>query len=72
MTETEQPYGPGGFCERCGHFAGRHSEGGCDTSDLVERGIRKKPCPCKGMKWLGQTWYRPWLPAPEGLKKEDG
>jgi hypothetical protein len=64
---TEQPYGPGGICDECGHFAGRHAEDGCDTADLVLAGIRKKPCKCKGMLWLGVRWPRPWLPAPDGL-----
>ena len=66
--ETEQP--PiGGFCDDCGHFAARHGEEGCDTSDLVKRGIRTKLCNCVAMKWRGRQWPRPWLPAPEGLKK---
>lgn len=63
----EQPYGPGAICDECGHFANRHGEHGCDTSDLVASGIRMTPCECAGMLWLGERWPRPWLPAPEGL-----
>lgn len=65
-----QPYGPGAICDDCGHFAGRHNEKGCNTEDLVRSGIRKEPCDCKGMLWLGTRWPRPWLPAPEGLRAE--
>lgn len=77
--EPEQPYGPGAMCDDCGHFAMRHGpevrQGkknklpGCDTRDLVNAGIRDKPCPCRGMLWLGVRWPRPELPAPEGLKQ---
>jgi hypothetical protein len=69
MATPEQPYGPGGICDDCGHFAGRHGPDGCDTSDLVAKGIRKKPCSCKGMLWLDVRWPRPWLPAPEGMTR---
>jgi hypothetical protein len=57
-----QPYGPGAFCDDCGHFAGRHDPGGCS-------GV-SEPCPCLAMLWRGYRWPRPWLPAPEGTKSE--
>ena len=60
MTLTEQP--PiGGFCDTCGHFAGRHGPDGC--------GFPKPsgPCPCLVMTWQGTAWPRPWLPAPDGM-----
>lgn len=57
-NDSEQP--PiGGFCEECGHFAGRHGVDGCT-------GI-ENPCACTGMLWQGVRWPRPWLAAPEGL-----
>jgi hypothetical protein len=39
--------GPGGTCDDCGHFAGRHGKDFCD-------GFPDKPCAsCKGMLWRG-------------------
>lgn len=64
MSDTKplHPYGPGAFCDECGHFAARHDPNGCSWPD--------HPCPCKGMLWGGYRWYRPWLDAPEGLRPE--
>lgn len=81
VNPPEQPYGPGAICDQCGHFALRHGPfvrqskrsgrmlPGCDATDLVEAGIRKGPCNCRGMLWLGVRWPRPSLPAPDGLKQ---
>jgi hypothetical protein len=39
--------GPGGICDDCGHFAGRHVGNGC-------MGFPEKPCnTCGGMLWMG-------------------
>ncbi len=58
---SEQRYGPGAFCESCGHFAGRHDEQGChfDRHNASD-------CTCLLMVWDGVEWPRPWLPAPDG------
>lgn len=59
-TKPLHPYGPGAFCDECGHFAARHDPEGCS-------GVRG-PCKCGGMLWEGLRWPRPWLMAPEGLQ----
>lgn len=62
LPEPEQP--PiGGFCEGCGHFAGRHDETGCH----FDRPDPQPDCDCTAMLWQDRTWPRPWLPAPAGL-----
>lgn len=58
-TKPAHPYGPGAFCDGCGHFAARHDQNGCS-------GVYG-PCKCKAMLWEGHRWPRPWLAAPEGL-----
>lgn len=64
-SSVEQP--PiGGFCEGCGHFAGRHDEQGCH----FDRPDPQPDCDCTGLLWLGRTWPRPWLPAPDGLTRQ--
>ena len=55
----------GGFCDYCGHLAGRHWQAGCD-------GFPDRPCECEGMTWNGRVWPAPWLPAPEGLEVPQG
>jgi hypothetical protein len=60
MSEEVQPH-VGGFCEDCGHFAGRHDSDGCHWDGYE--------CGCPGMKWHDLRWFRPWLPAPEGLTR---
>lgn len=68
MNEPSQPQPPiGGFCDECGHIAGRH---GIDEDGKDGCGGVTGPCDCAGMLWLGNRWPRPWLPAPEGLKTE--
>jgi hypothetical protein len=62
MTTPEQPYGPGAVCDDCGHWAARHNSQGCDTTDLVARGIRKKPCDCPAFLWKGTRWSEPSRP----------
>lgn len=62
-TRPEQPYAPGAICEECGHFAGRHGEGGCmgfGPDAPCKHGKDGKPC--GGMLWLGVRWPRPWDP----------
>lgn len=68
-------YSPGALCDECGHFAGRHGEDGCAGVDpkygcrFGRGGTERHPVKCGGFKWQGQTWPRPWLAAPEGLRK---
>lgn len=70
MTQAapEQPYGPGAFCDTCGHFAARHGEDGCLFPGGCKHG-KVEGQPCTVMTWQGIEWPRPWLPAPEGLKR---
>lgn len=66
----KEVYGPGGICETCGHFAGRHDEEGCrGMKDDYDCHCAPKKRDCKVFRWVGQDWPRPWLPAPEGLMK---
>ena len=66
MTDDQREQPPiGGFCDRCGHMAVRHDQDGCQFPRPADN-----PCKCRGMRWLGKTWPRPWLPAPDGLTKE--
>lgn len=70
----EQPYGPGAFCEDCGHFACRHDMEGCSFPREWRGGERSptetfKDCHCEAMLWQGVRWPRPWLPAPDGLER---
>lgn len=53
MTDEKKPEMPpiGGFCDECGHIAGRHTATGCP-------GI-KNPCDCRGLLWLGHRWAVP-------------
>jgi hypothetical protein len=55
-------YGPGAFCDSCGHVAARHNQDGCH----FDRPAPKPDCACKVMRWQGADWPRPWLPWPEG------
>ncbi len=72
--QTPPPEQPplGGFCDDCGHFAGRHGVGGCALArspgavSLLGDPLPER-CTCPGMLWLGVRWPRPWLPAPAGL-----
>lgn len=61
LSEPQRPYGPGAFCDGCGHFASRHGPEGC-------MGFPDKPCRCPSMLWNGYRWPRPWLGPPEGLR----
>lgn len=63
VVKTPRQPEMGGFCGRCGHFAARHDEEGCAFPS-------EEPCPCRVMQWDGYQWPRPWLPAPEGLRRE--
>lgn len=65
-TKPLQPYGPGAFCDECGHFAARHDQEGC--SGVPGSGPGRGPCKCAGMLWGGTRWPRPWLAAPDGLR----
>lgn len=55
MSERDDP-GPGGICDDCGHFAGRHYDGACDTGNLYSAGTPRRPCRCAGFLWLGQRY----------------
>lgn len=55
----------GGFCEGCGHFAGRHDEQGCH----FDRPDPAADCACPVMTWEGREWPRPWLPFPDGMTR---
>jgi hypothetical protein len=64
MAKFKEPEQPpiGGFCETCGHFAGRHGEEGC----LFPGGCKAG---CEVMVWQGEAWPRPWLPFPDGMER---
>lgn len=74
-------YGPGAFCQTCGHFAARHSEDGCSGVDPklgcrfgIKNGIqgtKAHPIKCEVFVWEDEEWPRPWLPAPLGKMTQD-
>lgn len=66
MTDSVEQPPIGGFCDRCGHFAGRHDEQGCH----FDRADPDPGCDCPALRWQGHDWTRPWLPAPDGLRTE--
>lgn len=65
-TEAVEQPPIGGFCDGCGHFAGRHDEQGCH----FDRPDPEPDCACPALRWQGRDWPRPWLPAPDGLRTE--
>lgn len=53
----------GGFCENCGHFAGRHQELRCHFPRRDDQPV----CPCPGMMWGGKMYEMDMNAGPKRL-----